>query len=240
MALTNRTNLGQHNYNELYGQVIGLFGDPTNQDIAADGTTQATTYANISWSASDLQKALFWSRVLLCLIFNPFDSHYKRGKIALVLKPRSLWLFQKSGQIADFAGNVAPVNSIGTADADGLITSVNPPYVFGDYIRIGTLGTSLDIASWSDGFTGLYHEYYDQQTTQQKDLTLAVSGMTINASTFVPTIPNFAASKIVYYDKNVDARTRIVGGDSGGADIIVPLCIGGVSGVYKLKGVRIS
>jgi hypothetical protein len=235
-----RTQTSQIQYHEIFGQVIGLFGDPTNQDTLAGGVLTSTAFNHITWSgATDIQKALFWSRVLLCVLFSPSDPSFLRAKIALVLKPRSLWLFSNAGQVADYIGNSVDVSALGTADADGLITSVNPPYNFGDFIRIGTLPTSLNVTNWTNSYTALYSEYYDVSLGTVRDPALAVSGMSIQASAFVPAIADFSVSKIVYYDKNTDGRTRIVGGASGG-DVTVPLCIGGVTQVYKLKGTRVA
>jgi hypothetical protein len=240
MPTVQKTNVGPHHLNELVGQVIGLYGDPTNQDVLAGGVTLSQTFTNITYGGSDLQKNLFWSRVVLCAIFNPFDSTYKRTRIALVLRPRALWLFQKGGGIADYADNEVSAAAIGTANADSLITSVNPAYNFGDLIRIGTLPSALNAVTWADDYTRLYNEYYNAQATTIRDSTLSISGMTINASGFIPSIANFSVSKIVYYDKNTDARTRIVGGGDTGATVTLPVCLGGVTAVYQLKGTRIS
>lgn len=240
MSNINKTNMGPQHFNELVGQVIGLYGDPTNQDVLAGGVTQIQTYTNITYGGSTLQKNLFWSRAVLCVILNPFDSSYRRARIALVLRPRSLWLYQKGSNIADYAGNEVGAASVGTANADGVITSVNPAYNFGDLIRIGTLPSALDVSNWSDSFTKLYSEYYDAQATTTRNLTLAVSGMSIQANGFIPNIPSFSVSKIAYYDKNTDARTRIVGGTSDGASVQIPVCIGGVTAIYQLKGSKIS
>ncbi len=241
MSTNTHTHLAPQQYGELFGQVIGLYGDPTNQDTDSGGVTMASLYQYVNWTgASDLQKILFWSRVLICVIFNPYDSGLVRARIALVLKPRSLWLYSKSGKVADFVGNEAEINSIGTADADNLITSVNPPYNFGDLIRISVLPSSLNASNWSDSYTRLYSEYYDAQATLIRDTSLAVSNMTIKASLFIPAISDFSVSKIVYYDKNVDARTRIVGGGTSGPDVTIPICAGGVTSLYRLKGTQIS
>jgi hypothetical protein len=240
MPHSNKTRAGEQHFNELYGQVIGLYGDPTNQDSTANGLTRAAAFLNITWSASDLDKDLFWSRVVVCLILNPFDTSYHRAKIALVLRPRTLWLYNKSGQISDFVGNAVNAGNIGTANADGAITSVNPPYNIGDMIRIGTLPSAVNFTNWGDDFTKIYSEFYDSQAASTRNPALTVSNITINASGWVPFISDFTASKIIFYDKNVDARTRIVGGGGGGASVTIPVCRGGATEVYKLKGSRIS
>lgn len=240
MQNLSRTQINDQHFNEIYGQVIGLHGDPTNQNSSiTGGVTLAQAYNDITWSDSDTNKSLFWSRVLLCAILNPNDSNNIRAKIALVLKPRSLWLFKKGVKITDYVDNEVPEAQIGTANTDGLITSINPTYNFGDIIRIGTLPYALSVSNWSDGFTKLYSEYYDTQVSSIRDASLVVSSMTIKAKDFIPTLSNFTASKIVYYDKNVDARTRIVGGSSG-ATVTIPLCFGGVTSIYQLKGTKLS
>ncbi len=237
--MANTTNLIPQNFSEVYGQVIGLYGDPTNQDLDADGVLLSEAFEQyITWSgASDLQKYLFWSRVLICAILNPFDTHNRRIKVALVMKPRSLWLFDDGGNLSDYVGNSVSVANVGTANADGLITSINPRYNYGDYIRIGTLPSALSVSNWRDDFTAIANEYYDSANEEIRISSLSVSNMTVKASIYgILGVTNFSVSKIVYYDKNVDARTRIVGGGDSGGSFTLPLCVGGVTRLYQIKG----
>ncbi len=254
MSTNNKTNLSQQQFTEIYGQIIGLYGDPTNQNTTTDGIDMSTVFNNITWTAAtNNQKVLFWSRALICAIMTPFDGEYKKVKVALVLRPRAVWLYGDLDGITvrDYAGNGCLLTNIGTADADGKISNISPTYHYGDIIRISTLPVALSVSDWVDdgatAFSSISSEYYDAASTniRQTQLDWTTSTMNIAATKLLNKplvdsshITDFNVSKIVYYDKNVDARTRFGGSSSG--NVTVSVCIGGVPHLYQLKGKQIS
>jgi len=250
---------------ELYGRVVGLDGDPA--EITSDQATRmAEAFAMMTWTigadstkTSKLFGALLWSRLLLVDVLMPYDTHTS-SHLALVLKPRSLWLYYKTSSIiTDFIGNQVDPEVIGT-EGHAEIVTVNPPYRIGDMIRLAVLPMPLYVKYFADGYTRTYdagmslETYNGNMVTGIRNWLLPEPGLTavgilgsvyntvfgdsIYSDFYLPS--DSIGQQVVYYDKNVDARTRIVGtGSDDTGTIDVPICVGGVTSVWRVKGQRI-
>jgi len=234
-------------FNELYGQIISLPGDPSNQDETSNTgytLTDAFRYFDLTTMTNDLKaRTIFWSRFLLCEILQPYDSNLSYSTLALVLRPRALWLFDDGGSnVRDFLGNVADVATLQTA-GNGLLTEVAPMYNVGDFIRIGTLPAPITINGWTDNFYKRAHDTYPDLL--DRDTSLVLAGIVVNGDTYLndkgarSRYGNINFTEVVYYDKNVDARERFTS-SSDGSTVDVNVCIGGVVHVYRLKGSLLS
>jgi hypothetical protein len=245
---TRRGYLAPHKFSEIYGRVIGLYSDPT------DAVIQRFTYifnganALISYGTNaSLAQNLVWSRLLLCEIILPNDTTCAYSKLALVLKPQAMWLFDattppNSTIVSDYMGNCVDFGEDNSAicNSESPISPVNPPYGYGDVIRIATLPYPLTLATWSDGFSvsdsncdplsASYPKFaasvgdgdckYHIRNAQTSCL---INGLYILGAKYRPGFYTNgpAETKVVYYDRNVDARTRF-GGTGGGADSLCP------------------
>lgn len=241
---TNYGSFSPQSFNEIYGVVVGLFGDPANQVTASGGTDMGVAYALIGWDNKNdnFLGTLFWSRVLLVEIFHPYDN-YKFSRLVFVMKPRSLWLYDKgTPNVADFVGNTVSANFVGQVDHNEIV-EISPPYRVGDVIQIGSLPAPIEIIDFSDNFTRTMspHETYDGSTTRTSTISQEITGITILGSLYNSSLyDDYATDQILYYDKNVDARSRIVGGSGSTAGTVdIKLCVGGVTSNYKLNGQRI-
>ena len=231
-------------FQEMYGEVVGLYGDPANQVPANQGVSigEAFTYIGGGLEASTLKGNLFWSRTLLVELLVPNDTAHFQAGLVLVARPRTLWLFEKdSNTIADFVGNTVNKDYLGQSGHTEIV-EVTPPYRKGDIIRIGTLPAPITISDFSDGFTRRNLETYDGTTGRYTTVDGAFTNVSIAGATYNSALySNFATTKIIYYDKNVDGRSRIVGkADESGNEIIMKVCVGGVVTTYKVKGTRIA
>lgn len=257
---TKRAFISPQGYTELYGIVIGLDGDPANQVPANKGTDKATAFSLIQWAGSTdpVLSTLIWSRLLLVEILTPYDN-YVASRLALVVRPRSLWLYEKdnSTYCADFVGNTSKYTDVGTAGHTTEIVQVNPPYRYGDVIRIGVLPAPIILhdsnntaacgatghPNWCDNFirSRTPNETYNGSTPRTYGITSDITNFTIKGASVNAQYSNFAVNEVLYYDKNVDARTRIVGGSAApaGETVTLSLCIGGVTRIYEVTGQRI-
>lgn len=243
--------IAQQTYSELYGMIVGLYGDPAEIVASPDATMDAT----FSLISSDMQNdidifrvvgRLFWSRVLLVELLTPFDAANNLSNLVLVARPRSLWLYHKTNNnVADFVGNTMDATKMGKEGEEINIVQTNPPYRYGDVIRIAALPAPIDLSyptSFSDNYYR-FSETFDGTTPRNPFLpTPGGNGLQILGATYNPSkYENFTVSEILYYDKNVDARTRIVSGtEDTGETVTLSLCIGGVQSIYKVKGTRIG
>lgn len=248
---TKRAAFAQQTVNEIYGVVVGLYGDPANQktDGTNTGTDRDETFTYVDWfhkadSASAILPMLFWSRLLIVELLVPFGTS-NASRLAFVARPRSLWLYyQGDTVISDFVGHTADPDLLGKTGDTGKIVEINPPYRFGDVIRIGTLPAPITLSSFADNFQRDHVETYDG--TQDRTYTVTEAGgfnsVAILGSQYAPSLyTDFPVTNILFYDKNVEARTRIVGGGTDSSSTVtVTLCIGGVNSVYQLNGKRIS
>lgn len=242
-------------FSELYGVVVGLYGDPANQVTASSGTLMSDAYSLIGWSdkAESLRGVLVWSRLLLVELLVPNDTNYLASNLVLVARPRSLWLYYKDDlTIADFVGNIALAADVGQVGHEE-IAEVTPAYRRGDVIRVGFLPAPIDLEYFTDGYTRTSSpfgtdagkETYNGDFTDAANVrtytipssisAFSVLGASYNSNLYV----NSAVSQILYYDKNVDARSRIVGTSVEG-NVDIKVCIGGISSTYRVRGTRIS
>jgi hypothetical protein len=220
-------NIAPQSFNEVYGQIIGLYDDPTN-DAAGTLYTEIITNGIVTINAIQADQEILWSRLLLCEIFTPYDNEILYSNLALVLRPRALWLFKTSDSIADYMGN--HVDSI-SGIATGTITPPTPTYSFGDIIRIGTLPGLMTIAPLTGNWIERFYPRMNEEFASYGHTPIPIKtpdGLTINSITIwgseydimYPDVIN--ATDVIYYDKNVDGRTRF--GGSGGASAAISPC----------------
>ena len=235
---TNRESFANQSFNNLFGVVIGLYGDPANQDITNKGyliSDPNGPFWCIGGNAlSDVAKVCFWSRVLVVEILVPNDQNFYGSRLALVSKPRSMWLYDRGdGTVSDFMGNTTSAATIGSS-TDTTIHEPKPPYQYGDVIRLETLPNPISLAGWGDGYyrnADSNVETFDGVITRSS--TLSANGITITGySSYLDLTPD----SIVYCDKNVDARSRFGGSPDNSGTVDIAICVGGVTKVYTMKG----
>jgi len=243
---TKRAFLAPQAFSELYGIVIGLDGDPANQVVGSGGISRDVAFQFIGWNYPFdwLRNVLFWSRVLLVEILTPRDSTYSASRLALVLKPRTQWLYYKDGTYCmDFEGNESEYGNVGQAGFTDQIAKVNPAYRYGDVIRIGPLPSPVAISTFDDSIlrTRTLNETYGGGIRNYLiPGGSPIENVQILGSTYNAAYPDFVTEEVLFYDKNVDARTRFGGrGGTTGDKVRLTLCIGGVSHLYEIAGEKI-
>ena len=106
--------------NEVYGQIVGLYDDPTNDP---SGVIYSGVFVNssalVSLPKANIEdKKIFWSRFLVCEILTPYNNE-SYTNLALVLRPQATWLYKMPdsppGRISDYMGsfisNIASIAS---------------------------------------------------------------------------------------------------------------------------------
>ena len=230
--------------NELYGVIVGLHGDPADQ--RSTGAPISEAFDRVSWTdyaPSTQLTILAWSRLLLVEILQPYDTDLTFPKLALVLRPWALWLYANGSNVADYTGNSVSPALIGQG-TDYTVPKIYAPYQRGDVIRIGTLPAPVSLANWtSNGFTrnsALLNETFTHAGSVRAH-TLAINDFNILGGAYSSKYSTFQASEVLYYDKNVDARARTTASvTSTGETVNLTVCVGGVTSVYQVQGVKIS
>lgn len=183
---------------EILGQIVGIYGDPVNQNTDKEGIALATAFERFSIEAGlepEFQKELLWSRILLCKILTK-DNTAGIPKLALVLRPRSLWLFDNgSTQYKDFEKNICDTRE----NLPKKISQIYPKYKNGDIIEIGILPRYVSIFEWDDGFDYSSVDFNSQITCQ--DILFDGGGGLGFQSGYM--------NIVSLYDKNIQARSRL-------------------------------
>ena len=251
-AKTNK--VSRQNTDDVIAQVVGLFGDPANQDGTghtvklSPGRVGTGAFDLISWNGitEDLRSVLFWSRLLLCEIYVPYDPNGNFTRLALVARPRAMWLYEYAGgKVADFIGTTDDPALMGFT-THHIIPDVKPAYRRGDTIRVGMLSAPIRLKDFADktiGGTDIYVKEFGEtfDGTATRTATLSGSADFQNVTILGGDFGKITQTEILYYDKNVDARTRYGGsGKSTEETVDVSLCIGGVQQTYRITGTRIA
>lgn len=244
---TKTSKVSRQGTDDVLAQVVGLFGDPANQEVSLGGTLPAVAYADISWGGNfgytdPYRRVILWSRVLLVDLLSPYDVSSQHKRRALILKPRAMWLFEYAGvgnNVADFIGTSDMANLMGNSTNHHLIPAVKAPYRKGDFITLGMLPAPVLLEDFSGYYTASFGETFDGTLARPSVLSddAAIAGLTVLGGAS----GNVTQTEILYYDKNVDARTRYGGsGKSTEETVDVSLCIGGVQRTYRITGQRIA
>ena len=257
---TRKGHLAPQRFNEAYARVIGIYSDPTDSSelirpLLFNGGGSFITYSsNVSLALN-----IMWSRLLLCEIILPSDSTCSYSKLALVLRPQAMWLFDTGRMVSDFIGNCVDFGLSNSAICaeDSPISPVNPAYRYGDVIRIATLPHPLTLSTWDDGFTSSScdpisagYPYFPSGScagaTRNPKSSAYINGLFIKGSRYRSIYPDGdAETEVVFYDKNVDGRTRFGGEGTStptptGETVDVQICVGGVTKTYRVQGTRIG
>lgn len=198
----NKAQIDTLNSFEIFGQILGCHGDPVNQDTNDGGIAITTALDALNITSIDTQnQILLWSRILVCELLLPKDVSWYKSNIAIVLRPRNLWLFKSGANYKDFYDNTASQANLKTS-----MIEIAPKYRIGDVIRIGALPYHITINGWNDGFS--------TYAAQSLDNTLVCGNIALDntATNITGRFASVNLNKILFYDKNVDARGRFEGG----------------------------